>query len=264
MSRGEAGPAATEEPPFSRAGGVGVRAAGPGGVWILDKPAGVLSHPNTAGDRGRALLPWPYDAAGEFFRDPETGRQVWLLNRLDSATSGLIVVATEPTVAEAVRALFAGRAVSKTYLALVFGHYAGTSELWRDRMGVVRRGRGVQASAEAADLSAVTEVRRLRLVSGPPALTLLELRPRTGRTHQLRHQCARRRLPIVGDRNYGDFRLNRAFAKATGSGSRLFLHAAGLSFRYSWGGREHAIEATSPAPEAFVPYLPPGKGGRRR
>ena len=45
----------------------------------------------------------------------------------------------------------------------------------------------------------------------------MRLEPRTGRSHQLRVQCAKRRLPIVGDQTYGDFGLNREFAKATKS-----------------------------------------------
>jgi 23S rRNA-/tRNA-specific pseudouridylate synthase len=55
-------------------------------------------------------------------------------------------------------------------------------------------------------------------------MSLLELEPKTGRTHQLRIQCSQRNLPIVGDRTYGDFEKNRAFAKSTGQ-QGMFLHA---------------------------------------
>jgi len=56
------------------------------------------------------------------------------------------------------------------------------------------------------------------------AMSLLQLEPKTGRTHQLRIQCSQRNLPIVGDRTYGDFEKNRLFAKGTGQ-EGMFLHA---------------------------------------
>ena len=56
------------------------------------------------------------------------------------------------------------------------------------------------------------------------AMSLLELEPTTGRTHQLRIQCSQRNLPIVGDRTYGDFEKNRLFEKST-TQQGMFLHA---------------------------------------
>jgi 23S rRNA-/tRNA-specific pseudouridylate synthase len=81
-------------------------------------------------------------------------------------------------------------------------------------------------------------------------VTLVELRPVTGRTHQLRVQCAKRHLPIVGDATYGDFRRNREFAKATGL-KRLFLHSVDTRLEYSRGGRTFAFHSEAPLPEEF-------------
>ena len=81
--------------------------------------------------------------------------------------------------------------------------------------------------------------------SGPFGyLSLLELEPRTGRTHQLRIQCAERGLPIVGDRTYGDFQRNRAFADKKGE-AVMFLHAERVALTI-FGG-------------PFDVYLPAGK-----
>ena len=55
-------------------------------------------------------------------------------------------------------------------------------------------------------------------------LALVKLRPQSGRTHQLRVQCAARGMPIIGDKTYGDFSLNRKIAKNTNI-ERMFLHA---------------------------------------
>jgi 23S rRNA-/tRNA-specific pseudouridylate synthase len=85
-------------------------------------------------------------------------------------------------------------------------------------------------------------------------LTLIQLEPRTGRSHQLRVQCARRNLPIVGDQTYGDFARNRAFAKSTGS-KRLFLHSITTEFNYEYRGARQVFSATAPLPEEFEKFL---------
>jgi tRNA pseudouridine65 synthase len=61
-------------------------------------------------------------------------------------------------------------------------------------------------------------------------LLLLEMNPKTGRTHQLRVQCAKRKIPILGDRTYGDFSLNRKFSQSFRD-SRLFLHSASIMIK---------------------------------
>lgn len=82
-------------------------------------------------------------------------------------------------------------------------------------------------------------------------LSLLRLEPHTGRSHQLRVQCARRRLPIVGDQTYGDFARNREFARRTGL-KRLFLHSLATSFTYDWQGRACSFAAEAPLPADFT------------
>jgi 23S rRNA-/tRNA-specific pseudouridylate synthase len=76
-------------------------------------------------------------------------------------------------------------------------------------------------------------------------LTLLKLEPITGRTHQLRVQCAFHGVPIVGDGTYGEFVFNREFARRTGH-KRMFLHAASLRIP-SLG-----FSAESPVPPSFA------------
>ena len=85
---------------------------------------------------------------------------------------------------------------------------------------------------------------------GAGALAMIQLEPRTGRSHQLRVQCAKRHLPIVGDATYGDFEHNRAFAKRTGE-KRLFLHSLATKFEYEWKGKTFAFSAKAEVPEEF-------------
>jgi 16S rRNA U516 pseudouridylate synthase RsuA-like enzyme len=113
------------------------------GVAAFAKPAGVLSHPNTQKDWPRALLTCDYDAGRECFvwrTSHDCEARLWLLNRLDSATSGVILAAADENVARAVKDQFARRRVSKVYQALVFGSPRAPKEIWRDRLAPVRRG----------------------------------------------------------------------------------------------------------------------------
>jgi len=228
------------------------------GLGALDKPAGVLSHPNEGRDRGRTLLAAPYDLDAECYTwttADGTARRLWLLNRLDSATSGVILVASDGALAAGVKAQFLKKAVAKTYVALVFGSPRVPRELWRDRLAVERKGGVVRSTAAGGHIPAESECRVLRSFRGPPPLALLELTPHTGRTHQLRVQCAKRHLPIAGDQTYGDFRRNREFAKAAGT-KRLFLHSLNTEVRYTWARRDWSFSARAPLPPEFS--VPPG------
>jgi tRNA pseudouridine65 synthase len=237
--------------------GVSVIAHDANGLGALAKPAGVLSHPNTVEDEPRALLDARYAMDGEFFEWPDaTGalHRLWLLNRLDSATSGVILVATHGELAAAVRAQFKRKHVRKVYHALVFGVPRAPMELWRDLLAVEKQGGKIRTAAQAGHVPAESRMSVVRTKLTEPRLALLRLEPRTGRSHQLRVQCAKRGLPIVGDQTYGDSRRNRAFAKLTGT-KRMLLHSLETSFAYEWGGKNFAFAAKAPLPEEFGKYL---------
>jgi len=228
----------------------------PCGLAALNKPAGLLSHPNVPDEQSRSLLNATYDSSGRRYdwQDRAGSTQsAWLLHRLDSATSGLILVAANESLANAVRKIWSEQRVLKTYCAIVFGHPRERSVVWRDRMDVKRTPAGVRAQA-GGELEAEAAMRRLRLIPGPPALAALEMDLRTGRTHQLRYQCARRRLPIIGDQNYGNFRLNREFARRSGT-DRLFLHASKLSIDLSFCGDHVRFDASAPPPREFAALM---------
>jgi 23S rRNA pseudouridine955/2504/2580 synthase len=226
------------------------------GVAALAKPAGVLSHPNVAGDAPRALLQARYDLDGEFyewFAGVGEPRRLWLLNRLDSATSGVILVAADGALAAIVKAGFKRKEVRKVYQALVFGVPREPTQEWRDRLEIEKR-QGQIRSSSGGGVLAESRMRLIRSGRGEPRLSLLRLEPRTGRSHQLRVQCARRRLPIVGDQTYGEFRLNREFAKRART-KRLFLHSLETSFSYEFAGANRNFTATAPLPPEFEAFL---------
>jgi 23S rRNA pseudouridine955/2504/2580 synthase len=228
------------------------------GLLALGKPEGVLSHPNAPGESPRALLVADYSEEHQSYTLPrradEKPRRVWLLHRLDSATSGVILVATVESVARAVRDAFETRSVRKRYVAVVLGHPRENRALWRDHMQVRAEGGSLRAAGRGG-LAAESAMRLLRLVPGPPALAAIELEPLTGRTHQLRFQCSRRQLPILGDQNYGNFRLNRELARRFGT-DRLFLHARHVACECALpSGARLRFEAEAPLPKEFTPFV---------
>ncbi len=221
----------------------------PAGIRVVDKPAGIRSHPNTRKPDPKALLTVPYDAANECYIDGD--RRWFLLHRLDAPTSGLLLLADNPALSQELKRLFATREIEKVYAAIVRGRPLRRSELWSDRLRTERAGAAVRARQGGGGGLAVTAMKTLRTSPGAPLRSLLELQPKSGRTHQLRIQCASRNLPIIGDATYGDFRFNREFARTVGT-NRLFLHAHRLVFRLSWNGQEIRMRAESPLPVAFA------------
>lgn len=224
------------------------------GLAAFNKPAGKLSQPNSTRDEERALLTAHYDCDGEFYFWPDSAERpagrLWLLNRLDSATSGLMLAARTEKLANEIRALFQKRAVKKVYNALVFGQPHIAREVWRDRLAVEKRAGQIRTTT-GGNIPSEAHMRVLRQRKGETPLALIELEPKTGRSHQLRVQCAHRHLPIVGDATYGDFRANREFAKATGE-KRLFLHSLMTTFVYTYASRTSTFSATAPLPPEFT------------
>jgi 23S rRNA-/tRNA-specific pseudouridylate synthase len=229
------------------------------GLAAFAKPAGVLSHPNTPKDEPRSLLQARYDLESEAYRWTDAGgvgRQLCLLNRLDSATSGVILVARDEALAREIRAQFLRKQVRKIYLALVFGRPHVARQVWRDRLVIEKRAATVRTQ-RGGHIPAECEVSVAQAGARDSGLTLLRLEPRTGRSHQLRVQCAEHHLPIVGDQTYGNFPKNREFAKATGE-KRLFLHSFETDFAYEWKGRKFTFAAKADMPPEFGAFLAKG------
>jgi len=232
--------------------GVRLLAKDDNGLAAFDKPAGVLSHPNGSEDEARALLTCRYDKTAQCFTWKVEGapHQLWLLNRLDSATSGVILVATSEKLALAVREHFARKQVRKTYNALVFGHPHTSKAVWRDLLAINKKS-GLIRAATVGNIPSETHFEVIKHAQKNFSTTLIELEPRTGRSHQLRIQCAKRQLPIIGDQTYGDFALNREFAKANKT-KRLFLHSLETAFNYEFAGKTFAFKASAPLPPEFT------------
>ncbi|MDI9629895.1 MAG: RluA family pseudouridine synthase [Acidobacteriota bacterium] len=211
----------------------------------LDKPAGLAVHPGA----GRATGTLVHRLVARFPEIAGVGGpgRPGIVHRLDLGTSGVIVVARTAAAYQALARAFAERTVEKWYLALVHGVPAadrieielpiGRHPVERKKMAIVARGRPAR-----------TEIHRIATAG---SLSLLAVRIRTGRTHQIRVHLRHLRLPIVGDPVYGEARW-RALPggparRALAAFSRPALHAWRLRFAHPRDDRLLTVEATPAA-----------------
>jgi 23S rRNA pseudouridine955/2504/2580 synthase len=172
-----------------------------------------------------------------------------LVHRLDRDTSGVLVLARTPGTAAKLAEAFRGRAVDKTYWAVVAGRPVppeGRVDLALQRISGPRGERtALAARNDAAATRAVSDYRTLDHAARK--LAWLELKPLTGRTHQLRVHCAALGAPILGDMKYAEPDQNGAgSAIVAGLSSRLHLHARWLVLPHPRGGTL-LVEAELPA-----------------
>jgi tRNA pseudouridine32 synthase/23S rRNA pseudouridine746 synthase len=209
-------------------------------VIAFDKPPGLSSQ------GGRIKAATLDDLLGAFARP--NGKQPGLVHRLDRDTSGVILAArTKPAAAFLGRALM-GRKVRKTYLAII-GPRAPQPRDGRIETPLrrVSQGREVHMATCLADHpDAETASTGYRTLAATADAALLELRPHTGRMHQLRAHLASIGRPIAGDSRYGG-----ALMLAGGPVPRLMLHARELHFPHPSGG-ERTIAAGIPADMTVV------------
>ena len=199
---------------------------------VLAKPAGMVVHPGP-GHKGGTLVSGLLHHFGSLSQIGGVERP-GIVHRLDKETSGCLVVAKTDAAHRSLAAQFAGREVGKRYLALVSGtprQPSGVVDAPIARHPVHRKKMTVSAVGRGRD--AVTAYRVLASAAG---VSLIECRPRTGRTHQIRVHLKHLGCPVLGDPLYG----------RRGSFSRHMLHAWKLEFRHPVDGRLLAFEATPP------------------
>jgi tRNA pseudouridine65 synthase len=153
---------------------------------------------------------------------------VYNVHRLDSKTSGLIILALSPEAAKTLTQQFERKEVKKTYCALVKGNPG--SGTFDDKVLIKKRGKKKPAISHFKTIRTVqTEISYKEFEN--VELSLVEIQLETGRWHQIRQHFAMHRFDILGDTHHGDWTLNRIITEKT-KVKRLFLHAAELSFTH--------------------------------
>jgi 23S rRNA pseudouridine1911/1915/1917 synthase len=238
---------------------------------VVNKPAGMMVHAGSgqsedARSRGtlvNALL-YRFQSLSATGGDLRPG----IVHRLDKATSGLIVVAKNDRAHAALAAMFSGRRIGKTYIALVQGAVERekgtiTAAVGRDPLRRTRMTARPTENARSA-VSHYEVVRRLATRFGK--FTLIRVRIETGRTHQIRVHMASIGHPVVGDTVYGaagqlteimEGQATKATRKKTEPErlrlGRNFLHAAELAFAHPVTGK--ALQLNAPLPEELNTFL---------
>jgi 23S rRNA pseudouridine1911/1915/1917 synthase len=198
----------------------------------VDKPAGVPAQPTLTSDQG--TLPELVAAA--------VGGPVTIVHRLDLDTSGVTVLARTREAAAALSAAFRDGAPEKTYLALCGRAPSPPAGRVDAPLGKDPSRPGRRAVRPDGD-PAATRYATLRV--GPGGCALVEARPETGRTHQIRVHLAHAGAPLLGDVRYGGARHITAF-----SVQRVMLHAHRLVLAHPASGEPLTFQA--PLPEDFA------------
>jgi 23S rRNA pseudouridine1911/1915/1917 synthase len=202
-------------------------------VIVIDKPQGMVTHPahgNWHGTLANALL-------GRYKSASEPPPRAGIVHRLDKDTSGVLIAGKNVVTQEFLAAQFRDRTTAKTYLALVTRQPAaekGRLDSWlaRDQ----RERKRFAPSPAGTGKHAVTD---WRVVARTTYGALLELKPRTGRTHQLRVHCREMGCPILGDPLYGS--PDRRMPDCT-----LMLHAYELRILLPGAAEPHVFRAPVP------------------
>lgn len=225
---------------------------------VINKPAGLVVHADGK-TKERTLVDWIMEEYPEIENvgEPliisgkegihEVIKRPGIVHRLDRETSGIMVIVKTPESFEFFKSAFKDRDISKTYNAIVWGHVKedeGVIDAAIARSKSDFRKWSAQRGARGTKRMAVTEYNVLsRFIDGKEKFSLLELKPRTGRTHQIRVHMKYMNHPIICDSLYAEGK-----PKVLGF-NRTALHSRKIEFTDP-GGQSQSFEA--PYPDDFL------------
>jgi 23S rRNA pseudouridine1911/1915/1917 synthase len=203
---------------------------------VLDKPSGMVVHPfdfsteETLLDFLASYCPLTLTIKNEItLQDKRVVNLGGIVHKLDRDTSGVLVVAKHIDAFTELKKLFTTQQIQKTYIALIEGVIAEDTIHIDAPLGRNKKDYKQVAYPENPRGELRDAITNLNVIERKESTTLVELSPKTGRTHQLRAHCAYIKHPIVGDISYG----------SKTPSTRIMLHAKELSFtlfneRYSF------------------------------
>ena len=214
----------------------------------INKPSGLLVHKSMI-DRHEIYF------AMKMLRD-QIGQWVYPIHRLDKPTSGVLLFALDSTTAKVMSEQFKVHTIQKTYIAVVRGYAPESGEIDHALTEKLDKIADKDASKEKEPQEAVTAFKRLDTVELDIAVgryektrySLVELKPKTGRKHQLRRHMKHISHHMLGDTKYGRGEHNKMIRKEFDC-NRLLLHAISLEVKHPYINKSLIIKA--PLDETF-------------
>ncbi|WP_430434423.1 RluA family pseudouridine synthase [Methyloversatilis sp.] len=206
----------------------------------INKPAGIAVH----GGSGVS-----FGVIESLRRARPQAKLLELAHRLDRETSGILLVAKKRSALTALHDAFRDGGMDKRYYALVKGRWLNPLQHIKLALTKYLTESGERRVAVDPDGKAAHSI--VELEARWPGYSLLGVRIKTGRTHQIRVHLASSGFPIAGDEKYGDFPLNKALRKE--GLPRMFLHAHSLALNHPLTGERLQIEA--PLPEDLAGFV---------
>ncbi|MFO1518889.1 MAG: RluA family pseudouridine synthase [bacterium] len=214
-------------------------------IAVIDKPADLVVHSAAGHSRGtlvNALLHHLKDLS-----DVGGAVRPGIVHRLDKGTSGIMVIAKTNEAHFELSRQFHDRQIQKTYLTLAYGRFKSTEGTWISRLGRSLGNRKKISSKTRKGREAETHYRVLKSVEG---INFVEVKPHTGRTHQIRVHLAEAGHPVVGDPLYGGKqwvqKLKSPLREAVGALDHQALHAWRLEFLHPKTKKKLSFEAEIP------------------
>ena len=213
-------------------------------LLAIAKPAGVAVHGGSGVSFGVIEQLRQARPAAKFLE---------LVHRLDKETSGVLLLAKKRSALTHVQDQFRSRDTGKIYAALVLGHWPAKLKVIDVALHKTLDARGerhvLPVAADHPD--GRRSISLVQVVTTFQDCSLLDVTLKTGRTHQIRVHLQQAGHPIVGDPKYGDFALNKQWARGEGlSGhrfDRMFLHARQLAIDHPATGERLTLAAPLPA-----------------
>ncbi|WP_313526833.1 RluA family pseudouridine synthase [Anaerotignum sp.] len=221
-------------------------------ILAVAKPAGLLTHPEKSDDKDTLIdqvLFYLYEK-GQYVPSPQSAFTPALCNRLDRNTSGIVLAGKTLKGVQGLNEAIRNKQVDKYYLTMVKGEVKNAGEI--SAFLSKDEGKNQVRISNEAGIDGKESITRYRPLAYNDGFTLLEIHLITGKTHQIRAHMQSIGHPVVGDRKYGDFKVNQQFRQDFAL-SNQFLHGAKFVFSNTSGVLTYLKGKTlvAPLPKVF-------------
>ena len=202
-------------------------------ILVVSKPAGLLSHPESTADKNTLIdqiLYYLYEK-GEYDMSKESSFTPAICNRLDRNTGGIVIAGKNLAAVQAVNKAIAQRKIKKYYITMVRGEFTQAKELFGYHVKDELTNTVKVLKKEAPGAKKIfTKVKPIAVKDN---FSLLEIDLITGKSHQIRAHLKSMGYPVIGDRKYGEMRVNTRFKDKYGLNNQ-FLFA----YKIAWHENE--------------------------